>query len=303
MDTVPKNPILVTGSHRSGSTWVGRMLALDPSVGFIMEPFNLNHRPGICRARFDYWFQHLSATDGERYARDIEHCLNFGYSLAAELKSIRMPKDLGRMARDCWNFTNHRLRSRRALMKDPIAMFSAGWLAERFNMDVVILTRHPAAFAGSLKAANWPHPFRHFLEQERLLERYLSGFRDEIEQQVHAPGDIIDQAILLWNLIHHTIREYESDHTNWHFVRHEDLSRDPVAGYRDLYRQLQLEFSTAIEKQIVQHSSASRPELLKRDSKSNISTWKKRLTEGEIARVHDGTQAIAQHYYNEDSWA
>ena len=279
------------------------MLALDPSLGFIMEPFNLNQRPGICRARFDYWFQHLSPSNGDRYATDIEDCLNFRYSLGAELRAIRAPKDLGRMARDFWNFTNNRLHRRRALMKDPIALFSAGWLAERFDMDVVVLIRHPAAFAGSLKAANWPHPFRHFLAQERLLERYLSGFRDEIERQVRNPGDIVDQAMLLWNLIHHTIREYESEHANWNFVRHEDLSRDPVAGYRDLYRELQLEFSTAIEKQIVQHSSASRPELLKRDSKSNISTWKKRLTEREIARVRDGTQAIARHYYGEDSWA
>lgn len=279
------------------------MLALDPSVGFIMEPFKLNHRPGICRARFDYWFQYLSATDGDRYARDIEDCLNFRYALAAELQSISTPRELGRMALDYWACTKNRLRGRRALMKDPIALFSAGWLAERFNMDVVVLIRHPAAFAGSLKAANWPHPFRHFLEQDRLLERYLSGFSDEIERRVRDPGDIVDQAILLWNLIHHTIREYESEHTDWHFVRHEDLSRDPVAGYRRLYQQLRLEFSPVIEEQIMQHSSASRPELLKRDSKSNISTWKKRLTADEIARVQDGTQAIARYYYGEDSWA
>jgi len=303
MDTAPQKPILVTGSHRSGSTWVGRMLALDPSVGFIMEPFNLNHRLGICRARFDYYFQYLSVVDGEHYARDIEDCLNFRYSIATEFTTIRAPKDLGRMARDFWICTNNRLRGRRPLMKDPIALFSASWLADRFDMDVVVLIRHPAAFAGSLKAANWPHPFRHFLEQEPLLERYLSGFREEIEKQVSAPGDIVEQAILLWNLIHHTIREYESEHANWHFVRHEDLSRDPVAGYRDLYRELQLEFSTAIEKQITEHSSASRPELLKRDSKSNISAWKKRLTEGEIVRVHEGTRVIARHYYGEDSWA
>lgn len=303
MTSASNKPILVTGSHRSGSTWVGRMLALHPSVGYIMEPFNLNHRPGICRVRFDYWFQYVSSEDGQRYASAIEDCLNFRYSVSAELSAIRTPRDLGRMVRDYWTCANHRLRSRRALMKDPIALLSAGWLSDQFDMDVVVLIRHPAAFAGSLKAAHWPHPFQHFLEQEKLIERYLPGFRQEIEEQARNPGDIIDQAILLWNLFHSVIHQYQSEYAGWHFLRHEDLSRDPVANYRNLYSKLGLDFSPRIEAQIVQHSSASSPELLKRDSKSNISTWKRRLSSDEIDRVREGTRGLAQIYYDDDSWS
>ena len=33
-------PILVTGSHRSGSTWVGKMIASHPRVAYVEEPFN-----------------------------------------------------------------------------------------------------------------------------------------------------------------------------------------------------------------------------------------------------------------------
>jgi LPS sulfotransferase NodH len=58
---INQKPILVTGSHRSGSTWVGTMLATSPSVGYVQEPFSLNHRPGIFSAKFDYWFrEHLT---------------------------------------------------------------------------------------------------------------------------------------------------------------------------------------------------------------------------------------------------
>jgi hypothetical protein len=302
MDTAPSNPILVTGSHRSGSTWVGRMLALDPSVGFIMEPFNLNHRPGICRARFDYWFQYLSVVDGESYAKDIEDCLNFRYSLAAEVRAIRAPKDLGRMARDLWKFANNRLHGRRALIKDPIALFSAGWLAERFDMDVVVLIRHPAAFAGSLKAANWPHPFRHLLEQERLLERYLSGFRDEIERQVRNPGDIVDQAILLWNLVHHTILLYQQEHSEWHYLRHEDISLNPVGEFRKLFGKLGLVYSDTVQKEVIAHTSSEMPDTFKRDSRANISTWRQRLTDTEIRRVKEKTHRLSKEFYSEESW-
>ena len=48
IEVMHTKPILVTGSHRSGTTWVGKMLAATGSVGYIHEPFNLKNRPGIC---------------------------------------------------------------------------------------------------------------------------------------------------------------------------------------------------------------------------------------------------------------
>jgi hypothetical protein len=35
-----RHPILVTGTPRSGTTWVGKIIATSPSVGYIKEPFN-----------------------------------------------------------------------------------------------------------------------------------------------------------------------------------------------------------------------------------------------------------------------
>src|SRR6476620_4378035 len=33
-------PIVVTGTHRSGTTWVGEMIATSPQVAYVHEPFN-----------------------------------------------------------------------------------------------------------------------------------------------------------------------------------------------------------------------------------------------------------------------
>jgi LPS sulfotransferase NodH len=35
---VQQRPILVTGAHRSGTTWVGKMLALAAGTGYAHEP-------------------------------------------------------------------------------------------------------------------------------------------------------------------------------------------------------------------------------------------------------------------------
>ena len=54
-----RSPILVTGTHRSGSTWVGNVLGLAPGTGYVHEPFHCRCQPGICRAHFPHWFQYV----------------------------------------------------------------------------------------------------------------------------------------------------------------------------------------------------------------------------------------------------
>lgn len=35
--------ILVTGSHRSGTTWIGQMLSQDKNTMYVYEPFNIGN--------------------------------------------------------------------------------------------------------------------------------------------------------------------------------------------------------------------------------------------------------------------
>jgi hypothetical protein len=199
----------------------------------------------------------------------------------------------------------------RPLLKDPIALFSAEWLSSRFNMDTVVLIRHPTAFAGSLKAKNWTHPFSHFLKQPLLMNEHLQPFKEEIEEFANNEKDIIDQAALLWNLIHYMILKYRRNNPNWIYVRHEDISRDPLNGFRSLFENLKLDFSDHVAKSIERYSFAqvstnmqSKHKLhdLSRDSLANIYTWKQRLTSSEIKRLKSKTQKISQEFYSEDEW-
>jgi hypothetical protein len=49
MKMVRPSPVLVTGIHRSGTTWVGKMLAAAPGVVYINEPLTGIHRSGTTR--------------------------------------------------------------------------------------------------------------------------------------------------------------------------------------------------------------------------------------------------------------
>jgi hypothetical protein len=143
-----RKPILVTGSQRSGTTWVGKVLAASPSVGYIHEPFNLTHRPGICTAKFPYWFTYINEENQAPYPyyEPLNNTLAFRFDIAAELPAIQSMRHVGRMLKNYKKFSLFRYRNAIPyLMKDPIALFSTEWLATTFDMHVIVLIRHMAA--------------------------------------------------------------------------------------------------------------------------------------------------------------
>ncbi|MCI0563825.1 MAG: sulfotransferase, partial [Nitrososphaera sp.] len=197
-----KPPILITGAHRSGTTWVGRILAASSEVGLIYEPFNItSNRPGVCNHKFENWFQYLSSSDHSPYRHVFDQTLSFKYSIRNEISALKTLRDVGRMARDWGKFSYYRFSHKRPVIKDPIALLSAPWLYNEFQCQVVLLVRHPAAFASSLKRLNWPFNFKYLLNQNALMNDYLGDYREEIEV-FKDPSDVIGQAALLWKVLY-----------------------------------------------------------------------------------------------------
>lgn len=302
-------PILVTGSHRSGSTWVGKMMAASPELGYIHEPFNLKHDLGFCGARFDYWFTYICPDNEALYYKYFDKTVHFRYNVPWSWDLLTDSEKRTQVMNDYKHFERQRKAGLRPLIKDPIAVFSTEWLATRFNMDVIALIRHPAAFAYSIKKAGWAHDFSHFTRQPLLMRDHLSPFAEELQQFVDNRPDIIDQAALLWKLIHYMIAGYQDNYPNWLFVRHEDLSLDPINGFKTIFSKLNLTFTDGVRETIEDYSSPKNEkpstEVLgfsKRDSRANISTWKTGLSADEIQRIRDRVGEVAFRYYSDDEW-
>jgi hypothetical protein len=304
----PADPILVTGSHRSGSTWVGRMLAVDESVGYIREPFGILHRPGILDAPIRWWFPYVCTENEDPYLTAVGDMLSFRYRTGASVRGVRSAMDAAKVANDVFRWERYRTQRARPLLKDPLALFSSEWLAERFHMRVLVLIRHPAGFASSLQRYRWTHPFDHFLRQPLLMRDRLEPFRQQIEEFARTERDCLDQAILLWNLIHHTIRGYQERHPDWLFRRYEDIGARPLAEFDRLYQELGLDLSPDAQRAISEHSRSTNPQevrdarVLKRDSQAAVRTWTTRLSPEEIDRVRRGTQGIAGAFYTDADW-
>ena len=309
-DVVPNKPILVTGSHRSGTTWVGRIIAASPSVGYIHEPFHIGHDVGMCGARFPHWFTYISERNEKDAYEPMKKTISFRYNLTAGLKGARTSRAVGRTLVTYVEFFKYRMMRARPLLKDPIAILSAEWLATRFDMNVVVLIRHPAAFVCSIKTKGWSHPFSHFREQPFLIEDHFSPFKEEINSFADRRVDPIDQAALLWKLIHYMILKYRTNHPSWIFIRHEDLSSDPLGGFKALLDKLNVVFSQPVANAIVASTSTTsqrgllsrRGDSIHRKGTAHLHAWRGQLTTSEIDRVRSVVNDVSKEFYSDQEW-
>ena len=140
-----------------------------------------------------------------------------------------------------------------------MALFSAEWIAETFDAQVVVVVRHPAAFASSLKLDGWAHPFSHFMNQPALIEAYLEPFRAEIDgirpggARHPRPGGAALAACPPCD------RRLPLATSGLVIVRHEDLSREPIEGFAGVFEALDLSYTEDVQEAIRRSTSRSNP--------------------------------------------
>ena len=285
------HPILVTGAHRSGTTWAGRMLSIPLRVGYIHEPFN-PERGVVCGNRFDKWFTHLSPSDSsgrQEYEACLRRALQFQYDPLSRAREGGL-RDIPAAAYHMVRSTANQAIASRPLMKDPISLLSAEWLYETFDMDVVVMVRHPAAFAGSLKAKDWTFPFEDFLTQTELMQTHFAPYREGIRAMHNRKSTIVEQAALLWRCLYSVVANYRKRYPSWEVVMYEDLVSNPASHYQCLYRKFGLRWTPRIRRKI------------ERRTEANIKKWKRRLCRDEIRYLKQETSEVWSEFYSGEDW-
>lgn len=294
-----KKMILVTGSHRSGTTWTGKVIASAHKIRYVYEPFNIALKRKNCPLK--YWFAYAETSIAHQ--KEIANYLKSFYKFwhvnnITRLNSIKSFQDLHKYAGNM----KGRLDAR-TLIKDPLALFSAEWMYHHFNLCCVVLIRHPAAFVASLKVANWQFDFNNFLNQPYLLQNYLKEYQTEITDFAENKRGIIDQGILLWNCIYSTINYYQKTYKkDWYFIKHEALSLHPLQEFHKLFLALNIPFTNGVKSYIKKTTNSEIKTDLERNTLKNIYSWKTRLTPEEITRIKIGTESVWQEFYSESDW-
>jgi hypothetical protein len=303
-------PILVTGAPRSGTTFVGKMLALPYHVAYVDEPFN--SMTGI--SGVDTWFPYMTEEqpEHEKLVRDvIQGRGTFKSSLLREETN----NPLRKLAREMFisrENLEHKLDSynplkQRYLIKDPIAAFSSEFLHKKFGFHTVVVIRHPASMVASHKRLGWRYNLDEFKHQSELMDDHLHEILHKVDT---TKISLVEEAAYLWLSVNTVLEKYAKRNEKMIIVRHEDLSREPLAEFVKLYDKFNLPFSQRVQKKIKEHTgsqNSAEPKdnvahQLKRDSVSNLARWKKILTEKETELIRSITSPIANNYYSEAEW-
>jgi len=302
MTKCPKH-ILITGTHRSGTTWVGKTVSLSSNIRYIEEPFNVSNPNKHIGVEIKKWYEHVPTSDNLLKIKKAFDQYLYGTPFSHAVNRCRSSEKKGLLLLRFLRHFRHFLKHPRILIKDPIALLSADWLYETYKLQVVCMIRNPLAFAGSMKKAEWGFDFVNFYNQQRLLHTKLLPYKPEIVYCHRNNVDIIDQASLLWNIFHHVIYEYQKKYPSWLFMRHEDLARSPVDGFEKIFNYLDAKLDHEVLEKINQFTSNANPaegnstEFGPRDARASLETWKNRLTIKEMERVTDKTKDIARKFY------
>ncbi len=307
------NPILVSGLMRSGTTWTSRMIALSPKMFYVPEPFNILREPiHLLNAGTNYpYFPEINI--------ELYHKIRSGVGLSFTKKEFGIfmrqspsPKyHLYHLVR--YGTLNLRLKKgMKPVIQDPLAIFMAPWLNKELHILPLFLFRHPAAYINSMKRMKWGFNFDWLACQKKLMDDILHDFADDIYKlapEKFIPFSVETQA-LVWNIFTTVMLSYKNKYPDWLFYRHEDLSREPVDAFKNIYKEVGLEISAPIIKKIedftgtgnTTEAKAGKMHTLKRNSRENIKLWQKQLNADDIKKIHSLTAPVAGHLYTEDDW-
>ncbi len=208
-------------------------------AAYVHEPFNPNRSPGWLPEPPPYWFIHITDENAATYEPWVRRLVESRYPLLRTLARVRSARGGSRRIGREWPASGAaRARRKRTLIKDPMALFAAEWLTRTFDMDVLVMIRHPAAFASSVVKLNWGFDYEQQWSAQPTLMRDLLGpfagdFRDYVGEV-----DLVHEGIVMWRAMHHAIAGYRERHPDWVFVRHERSRRQPDLGLRLALRPL-----------------------------------------------------------------
>lgn len=307
-----QKPIIVTGTHRSGSTWFGKMLALTPNTCYINEPFTPIYAKAIMGLDIN-WFHYLKEEELQRYYGNIKNGLGLSYTLVDLQRQIKNANTSRKKMAFTYRYLKYHIldHKKTPIIKDPMAVLSLEQLAKQFDLSVVCIVRHPAAFIASLKRVDWTIELEDWIgSQPLLIQKHFKSDWEAISNPQNQQKGLIWRASHFWRLVNKLILSHQSNNPTWRVYKHEELSADPLTSLEKVYADLGLDFNDQVRNEIKRYTGEENKKFaqgkqvldLKRNSKELVKVWKGKLSPTEIAEIKHIVGDVSIHFYGDDEW-
>lgn len=301
-DHVIQTPVFLTGLHRSGTTWVGRIIAEASKEAVIHEPLNRSH--GM--RRVPCWYPYHPG--GNALATEAPHAAHMEAMLEGLVEgrarwvrtnpNARLHRRIGQVIVGTRAERDYRAAFRkgglkRLFVKDPFCLFVSPHLIERFDARVVITIRHPGALIVSMRRMGWSPDIGSLVAQPGLMERYLPEYSVRQITEGAAEDDIFANAVfwLAAKRFSHELADRFPDHV--FILRHEEISTGAKCVLEQLLAHLGLEDGLIDAAAFVMKTTSGKTVVpaagvlhdFSRDAAVLRQHWRKKLTEDEQARL------------------
>lgn len=266
-----KPPILLLSYPRSGSSWVGDILAASTEIAYLFEPVTspyqkYHHGPALADLSDPVVYQSY-----RQYSQDA-----FGGIPTMD----RYPGEILR------GFSLIGRRHRRLLVKE-VNPRAAGFYCERYRPLVLFLIRHPAAVALSFWNMGWLAG-----SDVQLEAASLKG--DAWEKFGYAYGTTIKSALEI-------IEKLAVPHKT---LFYEQLASDPLAEFAKVFEYMRVAIPENYEHIIDEYcfsGTVTQGYPTRLVSKKMIAKWKNKLTPDAIASIRRGYFRSRLDFYQSDA--
>jgi hypothetical protein len=305
----PDRWVFLTGTPRSGTTFLGNALSADPRTDYFHEPFN----PAVGAVGWDRWYCHpdedrASAAEfaaAARRLRAYDLPLRHRTNSADPLTRRAAKRVLGSRGVLHRRLALLNVRRRAAVVKCPIGIFAGPALRRDHGVVVVAVTRHPAGILGSYERLGWDTRanIARILAQPLLVERYLA---EDPAVGAPVPECPDEAAVTLWRLGNRFLTEAARRGELDRFVRLEELALEPVGAVAGLAGEVGLPWGAVAAWRVAKMTDAGNAadndgrnvQRLRRDTRS-LATRHLNLTQDRLDEIRTWAGDVGAKLYPE----
>lgn len=294
------SPILVVGPPRSGTTWLGALLARARGSLLVHEPENTLFDPWAAMpiGSRNVFLPVLHPDESAPlYAEFWRFVFRGGRRAkskrAAPFRLVRGPLMRNPRYREwaatsvranelVWRFRRNTTpaQERRVIVKSVFAAFAAEWVYAQFSPRVVVILRDPLNTLASWKEMGFtPHPD----PADPRISTEMGSDRDFGPSPTSASWT----ALTAWAIAVQMTKLMQASQRNqdWIVVRHEELTEDPITQIRRLYARLDLPWGDEVANHIAASNVPGKGYQLTRRWADLRDSWRGRLTDDEVAEA------------------
>jgi len=258
-----RRSILVAGTARSGTTWLGDLIASQIPSRILFEPFNPDLVPDY--RRFHYFQYMRPGTENPEF-----------YAFAQKVFTGEI--------RNRWiDSQNERIISKFRLVKEIRANLALKWLNDNFpEVPIIFIMRHPCAVVLSRIELGWAtdSDIEPLISQPQLVEDYLGPYLDLIRSAVN----IEEKHAVIWsvsNLV--PLKQFNSNEMK--VVYYENLCTHPEVELPGIFETIGYQFLSPLIDIINQPSQTARRASAVVAGTDKIGNWKQKLSRSQIDNI------------------